>query len=234
MGLCSSWDGTISYSEFCDAARALSEKWKLSNSACPPWTWVHCQKPIGFLHMRCFYAQCYLSLENFYCCSISKEGTYHDQNQSSGEEPVDDTTLISTEFVQLEVHQYDFHIVYSASYRVPVLYFRGYRCDGQPLTVDDIEKGLPANALKTLKESKWTFMTREEHPFLNRPWYTFHPCGTSEWMKLLFSDSSSSEHGAVVEQYLVSWLSVVGQVVGLQVPLEMLKGSNLKPPFSSD
>ncbi|KAK9115351.1 hypothetical protein Syun_022148 [Stephania yunnanensis] len=229
MGLCSSWDGTISYSEFFDAARALSEKWKLSNSACPPWTWICCKKPFWVsLHEE----QGYLSLENFYCCSISKEGSYHDQSQSFGEEPVDDAALDDP--CAPEVHQYDFHIVYSASYRVPVLFFRGYHCDGQPLTVDDIEKGLPANALKTLKESKWTFMTREEHPYLNRPWYTLHACGTSEWMKLMFSDSSSTQHGAVVEQYLVSWLSVVGQVVGLQVPLEMLKSSNLKPPFSSD
>jgi hypothetical protein len=28
-----------------------------------------------------------------------------------------------------EAHYYDFHIVYSASYKVPVLYFRGY-CSG--------------------------------------------------------------------------------------------------------
>lgn len=64
----------------------------------------------------------------------------------------------------------------------------------------------------------------QEHPFLNRPWYKLHPCGTSEWMKLLFvSDSALSKHGlAAMKHYLVSWFSVVGQVVGLRIPFEML------------
>ncbi|CAN6286401.1 unnamed protein product [Urochloa humidicola] len=28
------------------------------------------------------------------------------------------------------------------------------------------------------------FITREEHPQLSRPWFTLHPCATSDWMKL--------------------------------------------------
>ena len=58
---------------------------------------------------------------------------------------------------------------------------------------------------------------------MNRPWYKLHPCGTSEWMKLLFlGDESLAIKGVAVQQYLVSWLSVVGQVVGLRIPFEML------------
>jgi len=42
-------------------------------------------------------------------------------------------------------------------------------------------------------------------------------------MKLLFhSDSSLNKNGFVIEQYLISWFSVIGQVVGLKIPLEML------------
>lgn len=33
--------------------------------------------------------------------------------------------------------------------------------------------------------------------------------------------------GVPVEQYMVSWFSVVGQVVGLRLPLEMLQGFRL-------
>jgi ubiquitin-like-conjugating enzyme ATG10 len=58
---------------------------------------------------------------------------------------------------------------------------------------------------------------------LNRPWFKLHPCGTSEWMKLLFhADVSVPKNGVAIELYVVSWLSVVGQVVGLRIPLEML------------
>jgi ubiquitin-like-conjugating enzyme ATG10 len=42
-------------------------------------------------------------------------------------------------------------------------------------------------------------------------------------MKLLFhADVSVPKNGVEIELYVVSWLSVVGQVVGLRIPLEML------------
>jgi len=42
-------------------------------------------------------------------------------------------------------------------------------------------------------------------------------------MKLLYDgDSSLNRNGFVIEHYLVSWFSVIGQVVGLKIPLEML------------
>jgi len=67
----------------------------------------------------------------------------------------------------------------------------------------------------------------QEHPYLNRPWYTLHPCGTGEWMKLLLITDASWAKGEVsFEKYLISWLSVVGQVVGLRIPFEMLTNSS--------
>ncbi|XP_059459571.1 ubiquitin-like-conjugating enzyme ATG10 isoform X2 [Corylus avellana] len=113
-----------------------------------------------------------------------------------------------------KVPYYDLHIIYSASYRVPVLFFRAYYSDGEPLGFNAIEKDLPAHSAKALLDSKWTFITQEEHSYLNRPWFKLHPCGTSEWMKLLFHvDVSVAKNGVTIELYLLSWLSVVGQVV---------------------
>lgn len=40
----SSWDGTLSLNEFSLAARSFAEKWKISNSASPPWLWVNAPK----------------------------------------------------------------------------------------------------------------------------------------------------------------------------------------------
>lgn len=60
----------------------------------------------------------------------------------------------------------------------------------------------------------------QEHPYLNTPWYTLHPCGTSDWMKLLLSVTSCGEEVALI-QYLPAWMSVIGQAVGLRVPLEL-------------
>lgn len=199
------WDGTISYDEFYIAAKALCERWKEIDSSLPQWIWIPSRREDG-----------YLSLENVHHLSSNEEPVV-EQGLSEVEELVDSATLVKC--ANDEAHIYNFHIVYSFSYSVPVLYFRGYRCDGQPLDLDSIQKDLPDYSLSLLKESKWTFMTQEEHPFLHCPWYTLHPCGTSEWMKLLHGDNQKRNLTDV--QYLPSWLSMVGQAVGLRIPLNL-------------
>ncbi|CAL0324381.1 unnamed protein product [Lupinus luteus] len=171
----------------------------------------------------------YLTLENICFNKFTEEEesnrsstSKEESNTPHGEEELlDYATLVQSNCN--EVSHYDFHIVYSPSYRAPILYFRAYHSDGRPLSFDEIEKDLPGHSSKLLSESKWTFITNEEHPYLNRPWYKLHPCGTSDWMKLLFhSDTSLNKNGFGIEQYLVSWFSVIGQVVGLKIPLGMM------------
>ncbi|KAJ7950589.1 ubiquitin-like-conjugating enzyme ATG10 [Quillaja saponaria] len=174
-----SWDGTLSSSDFYLAACAFAKKWKIYNPTVPQWLWLPCSKNDWVSsHM----VDGYLSMENMFFLSSSEEEhvegskTRKEPESSEKEEPFDHATLVQNDFH--EVHHYDFHIVYSASYRVPVLYFRAYHNDGQPLMFHEIEKDLPAQSAKILLESKWTFITQEEHPYLNRPWYKLHPCGT--------------------------------------------------------
>jgi len=231
IDISSSCDGTLSPTDFCSAAYAFAEKWKIFNSSLPQWFWVPSPKQ-SFI--KSHQVEGYLSLTNAFLGRCSEEdhneGRITDPTElscSDIDEPIDDAILVQS--CGNDIHHYDFHVVYSSSYRVPVLYFRAYYSDGQPLMLDEIEKDLPANSAKVLSESKWTFLTQEEHPYLNRPWYTLHPCGTSEWMKLLLDTnkmdsgggSSAAKGGVAVEQYLVSWLSVAGQVFGLKIPFEM-------------
>ncbi|XP_057963628.1 ubiquitin-like-conjugating enzyme ATG10 isoform X2 [Malania oleifera] len=222
MGV-SSWDGTLSSRDFHIFASAFAEKWQRMNPTLPSWAWVTLPK----LPWTAKYeVEGYLSLEKLCFLRYSEDNhneVSHKENEGplcSNEEPLDNAVLVQS--YHHEVHYCDLHIVYSVSYKVPVLYFRAYSSDGQYLVLDDIEKHLPASSEKVVKESKWTFITQEEHPYLKRPWYTLHPCGTSEWMKLLFLGDAAA-HAAIDELYLVSWLSVVGQVVGLKIPFEMLK-----------
>ncbi|KAJ8748144.1 hypothetical protein K2173_000552 [Erythroxylum novogranatense] len=210
-----SWDGTLSYKEFAVAAApTFVHKWERLNSSSPSWIWM----------------EGYLSLDNFCLLPSSHQESLFDANliqkEVNEEETIDDddATLVHSNKSYDGAHYYDFHIVYSASYRVPALYFRGYCCDGRPLMLNEIEKDLPSCSAKVLLESKWSFITLEEHPYMNRPWYKLHPCGTSEWMKLLFlSDAVMAKNGLAIDQYLVSWFSVVGQVVGLRTPIKMVK-----------
>nr|GMD67025.1 ubiquitin-like-conjugating enzyme ATG10 isoform X1 [Ipomoea batatas] len=223
-----SWDGTISFGEFYAAACAFAEQWKKFSSSLPQWSWVKCPKPHGvpatsvshYTYFACF---CHAGPFDIFI-SILDYSILQIFNQSSSQS---DVSLLKVQQHKHERCHYDFHVVYSLSYRVPVLYFCAYWSDGQPLALGDVENGIPASTLRELNVSKWTFITQEEHPYLNRPWFTLHPCGTSEWMKLLFtSDASAVTLGRVaVDRYLVSWFSVVAQVFGLKLPFEMLSNS---------
>ncbi|KAK8937510.1 hypothetical protein KSP39_PZI012549 [Platanthera zijinensis] len=205
-----SFDGTLSADEFYIAANTLCEKWKSANTGLPDWTWV----PYKRMPSGASYNDGYLSLESIYHIKFPKDPVKSRNLSEEDEEPVDSATLVHVP--SNVIHAYDFHIAYSHSYRDPVLYFNGHRSDGQPLDLDEMQKDLPEYSQKLLTESKWTFITVEEHPYLHQPWYMLHPCGTSDWMKLLL-------HGRPdAADYLISWLSVVGQTVGLRVPISLV------------
>ncbi|XP_042412713.1 ubiquitin-like-conjugating enzyme ATG10 isoform X5 [Zingiber officinale] len=107
---------------------------------------------------HCLQAAGYLAIENIYHQNASEEGSC-EESISRDEEPFDEATLVSSN--KNDMHIYDYHILYSFTFRVPVLYFRGYQSDGCPLKLVDIEKDLPAYSLKLLRESKWAFITQE-------------------------------------------------------------------------
>ncbi|KQK23231.1 ubiquitin-like-conjugating enzyme ATG10 isoform X1 [Brachypodium distachyon] len=205
------WDGTLSIDDFNASAKALMTKWREIDveDSLPDWTWKPC---------------CTMGVASQVEGFLALEGVFHtgagsqteDNNNLSDEGTVEHDTWVQSS--SDSVHVYDFHIAYSFSYKVPLLYFQGHQAGGQLLTIDEIKKDLPAHSLNVLSESKWTFITREEHPHLSRPWFTLHPCGTSDWMKLLLGKSGEKD---LCLQYLSTWLSVVGQAVGLKIPLKL-------------
>ncbi|XVF32020.1 hypothetical protein REPUB_Repub17cG0045400 [Reevesia pubescens] len=221
------WDGTLSANDFRTAAVVFAQKWETLNLAFPPWSWVPCPKHPWLASPE---EEGYLSLEKICISRLNEEDIDQTRQADTGEEEtscsgnedvIDDATLVESN--HHELHYYDFHIVYSNTFRVPVLYLRVYCSDGRPLPLDEIEKELPACSSKELSKSKWTFITEEEHPYLKRPWSKLHPCGTGEWMKLLFlSDTAQPKYEVMMEVYLLSWFSVVGQVVGLRIPTKVL------------
>ncbi|XP_076881085.1 ubiquitin-like-conjugating enzyme ATG10 [Bidens hawaiensis] len=215
-------NGSLSSPDFEIAANAFGTKWKTFNSDYPEWIWVDCSNRLGGFAAHGV-TEGYLSLQNLFFKSQNPLKEEHCECSSVDyEEPVDDATLVQSTGDDDDGYWYDFHVVYSSSYGVPVLYFRARISDGQPLNKDEIEKNLPTESAKVMTESKWTFITQQEHPYLNRPWYTLHPCGTSEWMTLLLACENSTTENRN-EQYLISWFSIVGQVFGLKLPFEMLK-----------
>ncbi|XP_010149481.1 PREDICTED: ubiquitin-like-conjugating enzyme ATG10, partial [Eurypyga helias] len=117
-----------------------------------------------------------------------------------------------------EVIRYEYHVLYSNSYRVPVLYFRAGFLDGRPLTLDEIWKSVHACYQARLLEGPWDTITQQEHPLLGQPFFVLHPCRTSEFMSSVLTGSQHRH-----TNYIILWLSTVGPVVGLNLPLSYAK-----------
>ncbi|XP_013400486.1 ubiquitin-like-conjugating enzyme ATG10 isoform X2 [Lingula anatina] len=148
---------------------------------------------------------------------------------------------------QTRVISCEYHVVYSDSYSVPVLYFNMYHDSGKLLTLDEIWSLVPQIYQSRLSQERWTFLTQQEHPILGRPYFQLHPCHTASLMKHsvlsratkpeISTDTaqglagvSATSHTPSMRRkgsYLVQWLSSVAPVVRLGMSLEYgLIGNN--------
>eukprot|EP00057_Strongylocentrotus_purpuratus_P010345 XP_011664819.1 PREDICTED: ubiquitin-like-conjugating enzyme ATG10 [Strongylocentrotus purpuratus] len=117
----------------------------------------------------------------------------------------------SVEGHRIESCQFEYHIIHSASYNVPVLYFTACKSDGKLLTLEEVWRQVPGSYQERLRHQRWTFITQQEHPLLGRPFFQLHPCRTADLMKSVAPISKGN--------YVMTWLSSVGPVVGLELPL---------------
>ncbi|XP_072462337.1 ubiquitin-like-conjugating enzyme ATG10 isoform X5 [Notamacropus eugenii] len=119
-----------------------------------------------------------------------------------------------------EVIRYEYHVLYSYSYGVPVLYFRASFLDGRPLTLKEIWDGVHQFYKARLLQEPWSTITQQEHPILGQPFFVLHPCKTNEFMTSLLENSGKDKRNT---NYITLWLSIVGPVVGLNIPLSYAK-----------
>ncbi|XP_014450898.2 ubiquitin-like-conjugating enzyme ATG10 [Alligator mississippiensis] len=141
------------------------------------------------------------------------------------EETMDDSQVAGV-CAAAEVIRHEYHVLYSSSYQVPVLYFRACFLDGRPLTLDEIWEGVHECYQARLLEGPWDTITQQEHPLLGQPFFVLHPCRTNEFMASVLALSQKENR---YMNYISSWLSIVGPVVGLNLPLSYAKlGSEQK------
>ncbi|KAL0965290.1 hypothetical protein UPYG_G00279340 [Umbra pygmaea] len=114
------------------------------------------------------------------------------------------------------VIQYEYHILYSNSYQTPVLYFRASTLDGKSLSLEDVWDSVHSNYRQRLQNGPWDTITQQEHPLLGQSFFVLHPCRTEEFMRPVMQAALEADRQV---NYVVTWLSVVGPVVGLDVPL---------------
>ncbi|XP_032531342.1 ubiquitin-like-conjugating enzyme ATG10 isoform X4 [Chiroxiphia lanceolata] len=156
------------------------------------------------------------------------------------EESLDDSQVAGVCTTE-EVIRYEYHVLYSSSYQVPVLYFRACFLDGRPLTLEEIWGSVHACYQDRLQEGPWDTITQQrfrsgiadiaclspeqftynlEHPILGQPFFVLHPCRTNEFISTVLTGPwKHNRH----KNYIILWLSTVGPVVGLSVPLSYAK-----------
>ncbi|KAG2180313.1 hypothetical protein INT44_003315, partial [Umbelopsis vinacea] len=107
----------------------------------------------------------------------------------------------------------EYHIVYSTTYCVPVLYFNAYFSDGSFLSRNDLEQlvfsKIHVEALRTNSLIQQGAISQHDHPILGQPFFYVHPCDTSALMAQLQIEDELS--------YIISWLSFFGPPVGLYI-----------------
>ncbi|KAF1383268.1 hypothetical protein PFLUV_G00129980 [Perca fluviatilis] len=89
--------------------------------------------------------------------------------------------------------------------------------DGRSLSLEEVWSSVHPNFRLRLQNSPLNTITLQEHPLLGQPFFMLHPCRTEEFMRPVLQ-AAQDQHRSV--NYVLSWLSVVGPVVGLDVPLK--------------
>ncbi|XP_015040363.1 ubiquitin-like-conjugating enzyme ATG10 [Drosophila pseudoobscura] len=106
-----------------------------------------------------------------------------------------DFTLINVEY----------HIVYSVSYQVPMLFFQAHRSDGSLL---DLEATWRVFMPDTASKDLYQMLTQTEHPVLFRPFMALHPCRTAEVL---------DQFGQPSANRVLTFISLYGPHVKLQL-----------------
>ncbi|XP_077580599.1 ubiquitin-like-conjugating enzyme ATG10 [Stigmatopora nigra] len=116
-----------------------------------------------------------------------------------------------------QVIQSEYHVVYSCSYANPVLYFRAFTLEGKSLSLEQVWTCVHPHFRWRLRQSPLTTITQQEHPLLGQPFFMLHPCRTDEFMKPVVNLGKEERSDM---NYILTWLSVVGPVVGLDISLK--------------
>lgn len=135
----------------------------------------------------------------------------------SDEDGNEDDGVSSVSEGSSQVLQYEYHILFSCSYSTPVLYFRAFTLEGRSLSLEEVWSSVHPNFRVRLQKSPLNTLSLQEHPLLGQPFFMLHPCRTEEFIGPVLH-AAQDQHRPV--NYVLSWLSVVGPLVGLDVPLK--------------
>jgi hypothetical protein len=112
-------------------------------------------------------------------------------------------------------------IVYSDTWRVPVLYFQVERRNGSPLVRSHVLQLLNGGD-EGIRDHGWDFVSQEEHPISARPSFFLHPCQTSQRLALVRGqdedNNNNNNNNPPSVQLLWTWMSMMFPVLGHSIP----------------
>ncbi|CAG8687191.1 23510_t:CDS:2 [Gigaspora margarita] len=182
----------LTRNEFDIAAKLFIEQSKRSSDE-EPWTWVEHEKVKGFGYICRKSLVKRITPVNF----VIPENDFTQIDDEIFEE--EDLNSLPTVPVSDEYFTVDYHIIYSTSYKVPVLYFNAYN-SVHPLKHNDIKTAGFNGAI-----------SQQDHPTLLIPFYYLHPCETATLMTSIVSNSkidNDKPQAIPLEGYIRSWLSL--------------------------
>ncbi|KAJ2612943.1 E2-like conjugating enzyme atg10 [Coemansia sp. RSA 1365] len=123
----------------------------------------------------------------------------------------------------------EYHIVYSRTWRVPVVYVRACQLDETGNMEVVLDVGRVVDLLVTDNVVRGAMaavdfggaLGIQEHPVLGHPYLYLHPCHTAALLRAVVAPSSNDRSGVVqigIDNYVAAWLSLVGPAVGLALP----------------
>lgn len=113
---------------------------------------------------------------------------------------------------QNDIYTIIYHIIYSESYAVPVLFLNMFKSNGCISKYDEVYSYFNINKLNTDGDTN-LILTQQEHPIIFKPFYFVHPCKTSSWM----NETSIGENPNL--NFTLKWLSFVFSA--LKIPLDI-------------
>jgi ubiquitin-like-conjugating enzyme ATG10 len=137
------------------------------------------------------------------------------------------TTTTTTTYLQ-----WNFSVVYSDTYQVPVLYFTVQDCVtgntcGRQKVLDCLLRKQRHEEGEEEEEAHdtWEFISQEQHPILNIPSYFLHPCQSSQRLHLLLQaqrdicDDSNNEYKKGSKLAIVwIWMAMILPAVNHPIP----------------
>ena len=114
-----------------------------------------------------------------------------------------------------DVATLEYHLLYSLSYQVPIIYFNAWRPNGTLLGIEEIWALACPTQREALNEARWGAISQQDHPILGTPYYFFHPCNSAQLIANIARDDRANK--------VIAWLSVVAPLVGLELSIEYIK-----------